>query len=80
MKIESNISHISANTIIQISPCMHLCVNIKIQLQLVNDKSDMECLVELVTPPTNPTPFLVSFLIIRISNEKVRREHNSRIS
>lgn len=55
MKIESNISHLSANTIILISPRMHLCVNIKTQLQIVNDKSDRECLVELVTPLTNLT-------------------------
>lgn len=57
MKIESNISHLSANTIFLISPRMHLCVNIKIQLQIVNAKSDMECLVEFVTPPTNLTTF-----------------------
>lgn len=61
MKIESNISHLSANTIIQISPRMHLCVNIKLQLQIVNDKSDMECLVEFVTPPTHQPNHPASF-------------------
>lgn len=55
MKIESNISHLSANTIILISPRMHLRVNIKIQLQKCLRKVRYGVLVEFVTPPTNLT-------------------------
>lgn len=74
MKIESNISHLSANTIILISPRMHLCVNIKLQLQIVNDKSDMECLVEFVTPPTNLTT-LPRFIF---NNQNFKRKSKKR--
>lgn len=72
MKIESNISHLSANTIILISPRMHLCVNIKIQLQIVNGKSDIECRTCYTTHQPNPLPRFI------FDNQNFKRKSKKR--